>query len=171
MPITLRRATSADTAVLAELGAVTFTENFGHLYVPEDLRAFLDENHSEAAYTKLLTNPNYALWLAEHAGYAIGYVQAGPCGLPHADVQPQDGEIKRLYLRNGTQGNGTGRLLMDAALVWLLRDGPRTLWVSVWSENDGAQRFYERYGFTFVDEYHFIVGQQRDREFMYRRLA
>jgi ribosomal protein S18 acetylase RimI-like enzyme len=60
---------------------------------------------------------------------------------------------------------------MDVAMAWLLRDGPRALWVSVWSENDGAQRFYGRYGFAFAGEYAFIVGQQRDREFMYRRPA
>ena len=71
----------------------------------------------------------------------------------------------------GIQGGGTGRALMDAAMAWLLRDGPRPLWLSVWSENLGAQRFYARYGFGFVAEYEFIVGAQRDREFMYRRLA
>jgi RimJ/RimL family protein N-acetyltransferase len=60
---------------------------------------------------------------------------------------------------------------MDAAMAWLLRDGPRTLWLSVWSENPGAQRFYARYGFAFAGEYAFIVGAQRDREFMYRRPA
>ena len=58
-----------------------------------------------------------------------------------------------------------------ASLAWLLRDGPRTLWLSVWSENPGAQRFYARYGFAFAGEYAFIVGAQRDREFMYRRPA
>ena len=56
-------------------------------------------------------------------------------------------------------------------MAWLLADGPRTLWLSVWSENFGAQRFYARYGFEFMAEYEFIVGQQRDREFMYRRVA
>ena len=28
----------------------------------------------------------------------------------------------------------------------------------------------DRYGFEFAGEYAFIVGEQRDREFMYRRL-
>ena len=60
---------------------------------------------------------------------------------------------------------------MDAMLTWLLADGPRTLWLSVWSENYGAQRFYARYGFEFAGEYEFLVGAQRDREFMYRRVA
>ena len=172
MSATIRRATPADAAVLAELGTATFVETFGHLYTSEDLHAFLEESHSVDAYAHTLADPRYALWIAEDAtGHATGYAQAGPCGLPHADVRPEDGELKRLYVRAGTQNAGTGRALMDAAMAWLLRDGPRTLWLSVWSENPGAQRFYARYGFAFAGEYAFIVGAQRDREFMYRRLA
>ncbi|HJW45615.1 MAG TPA: GNAT family N-acetyltransferase, partial [Lysobacter sp.] len=82
-----------------------------------------------------------------------------------------DGELKRLYLLASAQGSGVGARLFDEALTWLEREGPRTLWISVWSENYGAQRFYARYGFEKAGEYDFIVGQQRDHEFMYRRLA
>lgn len=171
MSATIRRAVPADAAALAELGAATFVETFGHLYTPEDLQAFLDESHTVEAYATVLANPDYALWIAEADGRAIGYAQAGRCGLPHADVRPEDGELKRLYLLRDAQNGGTGRALMDAAMAWLLCDGPRTLWLSVWSENFGAQRFYARYGFDFAGEYEFIVGEQRDREFMYRRPA
>jgi ribosomal protein S18 acetylase RimI-like enzyme len=166
----IRRATPDDAQALAELGTATFIESFGQLYVPRDLQAFLDESHSFGAYTKVLANPDYALWIAERDGRAIGYAQAGHCGLPHAEVKPEDGELKRLYLLKSEQNGGAGRALMDAAMAWLLHDGPRTLWLSVWSENFGAQRFYGRYGFEFAGEYEFIVGEQRDREFMYRRL-
>ncbi len=62
-----------------------------------------------------------------------------------------------------------GAKLMQTAMDWLLRDGPRTLWVGVWSENFGAQRFYARYGFERVGEYLFPVGQTNDHEFIFRR--
>lgn len=166
----IRRATPDDAPALAEVGAATFIESFGQLYGPADLQAFLEESHSVAAYAKALANPDYALWVAERDGCAIGYAQAGPCGLPHADVKPEDGELKRLYLLKSAQNGGVGGALFEQALAWLERDGPRTLWISVWSENYGAQRFYGRHGFEFAGEYAFIVGEQRDREFMYRRL-
>lgn len=169
MALQIRRATPGDARTLADLGTRTFVESFGHLYAPEDLQAFLDESHSEPAYAKALADPAYALWIAEHDGTAIGYAQAGPCGLPHADVKPGDGELKRLYLARDAQGNGVGARLFEEALRWLERDGPRTLWISVWSENFGAQRFYARYGFAKAGEYDFIVGRQRDHEFIYRR--
>lgn len=167
--LVIRRAGPDDAAALAEVGAATFIESFGHLYVPADLQAFLEESHSVDAYAQALANPEYALWIAERDGVAIGYAQAGPCGLPHADARPVDGELKRLYLLKGEQNAGIGQALFDQAMAWLQRTGPRTLWISVWSENFGAQRFYRRHGFEFAGEYAFIVGAQRDREFMYRR--
>ncbi len=169
MTTNIRRATIDDASTLADLGRVTFIEAFGHLYTPEDLQAFIDDSHSVAAYARALENSNYALWLAERDGLAVGYAQAGPCGLPHAEVQPGDGELKRLYLLRSAQNGGVGLALLDTALAWLQRDGPRTLWISVWSENYGAQRFYGRHGFEHAGEYEFIVGEQRDREFIYRR--
>jgi ribosomal protein S18 acetylase RimI-like enzyme len=168
----LRRAVPGDAPALAALGARTFVESFGHLYSQEDLQAFLDESHAPGAYARLLADPAYALWLAlDEAGTAVGYALAGPAGLPHGDVKPGDGELKRLYLRADAQGGGIGARLFEQALAWLERDGPRTLWISVWSENLGAQRFYGRYGFEKAGEYEFIVGQQRDHEFIYRRDA
>jgi ribosomal protein S18 acetylase RimI-like enzyme len=168
---TLRRATPSDAAALSELGATTFTESFARLYHPDDLAAFLAEHHSEAACAATLADPRYAVWLLEEDGRPIGYALAGPCGLPHPEVRAGDGELKRLYLRRAAQNGGGGALLCDAALAWLERDGPRQLWISVWSENAGAQRFYARRGFEKAGEYEFVVGRQRDHEFIFRRRA
>ena len=101
----------------------------------------------------------------------IGYVTACPAHLPHPDVAPGDGEIQRLYILQGHQGGGRGTLLFETALEWLERDGPRTLWIGVWSENYGAQRFYARHGFEIVGEYSFMVGNHADRELITRRPA
>lgn len=106
---------------------------------------------------------------APHA--PIGYVTACPAHLPHPDVAPGDGEIQRLYILQGHQGAGRGTLLLETALEWLERDGPRTLWIGVWSENYGAQRFYARHGFEIVGEYSFMVGNHADRELITRRPA
>ena len=101
----------------------------------------------------------------------IGYVTACPAHLPHPDIAPGDGEIQRLYILQGRQGAGRGTLLLKTALEWLERDGPRTLWIGVWSENYGAQRFYARHGFEIVGEYSFMVGDHADHELITRRPA
>ena len=170
MTATIRRATPDDAATLSRLSARTFVETFGHLYPPDDLQAFLADAYAVGKQHTILSHPDYAVWLLEDAGEAVGHAAAGPCGLPHAEVAPGDGELKRLYLIKDQQSCGWGSRLFETALAWLERDGPRTVWLGVWSENFGAQRFYARYGFEFAGEYEFIVGAQRDHEFMYRRL-
>ena len=166
---TIRRATPADAAVLSELGARTFIETFGHLYPEEDLRGFLDAAHSPAYYLRAIDDPDNALWIAEVDGAAIGYAMAGCCTLPHDHVAEGDGELKRLYVAQAARNGGIGARLFAEAMRWLERDGPRTLWIGVWSENHGAQRFYARHGFVHVGEYEFPVGGVRDREFILRR--
>ena len=100
----------------------------------------------------------------------IGYVTACPAHLPHPDVAPGDGEVQRLYILQGHQGGGRGTALLRTALDWLERDGPRTIWIGVWSENYGAQRFYARHGFEIVGDYSFMVGDHADHELITRRL-
>ena len=171
MSLTIRRATSTDAHALCDIGRRTFVEAFGHLYGADDLNAFLQESHSPDVYACYLVDETYALWLLEDGNAAIGYALAGPSGLPHPDVAAADGELKRLYVLPGAQNGGWGGKLFQGALDWLQRDGPRTLWISAWSENLGAQRFYARHGFEKVGEYEFPVGRVRDREFMLRRRA
>jgi len=168
---TIRRAGVADAEVLSALAARTFTETFGHLYPDEDLQAFLLEAYAVERSRIVLAHPDYAIWLLEADGHAIGHAAAGPCGLPHPQVREGDGELKRLYLLSEYQNGGWGGRLFDTALQWLQREGPRTLWIGVWSENFGAQRFYARHGFVQVGEYDFPVGKVRDREFILRREA
>ncbi len=165
----IRRATVEDASTLSTLAERTFTETFGHLYPPADLQDFLREAYAVERQRVILAHPDYAVWLLERDGVAIGHAAAGPCGLPHPQVGPGDGELKRLYLVRDEQGCGWGRHLLVTALDWLEREGPRTLWLGVWSENLGAQRFYARHGFRRAGEYLFPVGATNDLEFIMRR--
>jgi GNAT superfamily N-acetyltransferase len=165
----IRRAGPGDAETLAAIGAETFAETFGHLYPPRDLAHFLAEQHGPARARADLSDPRKAVWLAEADGSVIGYALAGPCDLPHTEVAVGDGELKRIYLRGAAQKGGLGGRLFETAQAWLLEAGARMVWIGVWSENYGAQRFYARRGFRKVGEYGFPVGESVDREFILRR--
>lgn len=169
MSTTLRRAVPEDAETLSALGARTFTETFAHLYPPKDLAAFLAYAYGLERTRRDLADPEKASWILERDGQAIGYALAGPCDLPHPDVEPGHGELKRIYVLKDHQGGGRGSVLLNTALDWLERDGPRPLWIGVWSENFGAQRLYGRMGFEKAGEYFFPVGEIQDLEFILRR--
>lgn len=167
--LVIRRAGPGDAATVSRLAARTFSESFGHLYPDEDLQAFLRDSFAVEKQALILARSDYAIWLLERDGEAMGHAAAGPCGLPHAQARPGDGEIKRLYVLRELHGGGWGGRLLQTALDWLQRDGPCALWIGVWSENLAAQRFYARYGFSRVGDYQFPVGRVRDLEFILRR--
>lgn len=165
----IRRARPEDAEILAELGARTFSDTFAHLYDPADLADYLVEAYGLERTRADLADPAKALWLVEDGDRPIGYALAGPCALPHDDVTPACGELKRIYFVKDRQGAGMGGRLFAEVMAWLQAGGPRDVWIGVWSENYGAQRFYERHGFAKVGEYGFKVGRTVDREFILRR--
>lgn len=167
----IRRAGSADAEALSAIGAQTFTETFGHLYPPQDLSEFLAEAYGLERTHADLADPRKASWIVEADGVPVGYALAGPCGLPHDDVSATCGELKRIYFLKAWQGSGLGGRLFAATMEWLTASGFRDLWIGVWSENHGAQRFYARHGFEKVGEYGFRVGSVVDHEYILRRIA
>lgn len=169
-PPTLRRAAPNDAPTLAALGAATFTETFGHLYPPEDLQTFLVGSHSVDAWTRALANPRRAVWIAVLADSTpIGFIAVGACKLPIENREPTAGEIQQLYVLARYHNLRLGSRLMDLGLEWLEAQGRTPLYIGVWSENLGAQRFYGRYGFGKVGEYGLPVGKTVDREFILKR--
>lgn len=167
----IRRAVPADASALAELGAATFVETFGHMYSTENLAAHLARVHSIEAHAAVVCEPDSGVWLAvDETEYAVGYAVAGRCKLPVQSLEPNAGELKQIYVRASHQKHHLGSKLMNVALDWL-EHHYSPLYIGVWSENLGAQRLYARHGFEKVAEYEFQVGEHRDRDLILRRGA
>jgi ribosomal protein S18 acetylase RimI-like enzyme len=161
-----RDATSADAALMAEIGPRTFVETFGHLYTKENLQAFL-ENHSEANWRSELEDPRFAVRIAEVDGQAVGFAKIGPPSLPFEPRGPS-AELRQLYVLAPWQGEGIAHALMGWAIGHSKALGARDLYLSVFVDNHRARRFYERYGFDFVGTYAFMVGSHEDEDHVMR---
>lgn len=164
--VAYRDATVADAALMARLGARSFTETFGHLYTPDNLAAFL-ENHSPENWAGELADPRYAVRIAEVEGEAIGYAKLGPPSLPFR-VEGPTAELRQLYVLTPWQGEGVAAVLMDWVVGEARERGSGTLYLSVFVDNERARRFYARYGFEAVGRYDFMVGTHADEDIVMR---
>ena len=165
--VQFRNAGLNDAAALAELGAQSFTETFGHLYAPDNLEAFL-LNHSAERWRVELSDPAYAIRIGEADGRAVAYAKLGPPGLPF-EPRGRPVELKQFYVLKPWQGSGAAGELMDWVLDAAVRLGGDELYLSVFTENHRARRFYERYGFEPVGTYAFMVGSHADEDIVMRR--
>lgn len=166
MTVTYRDATPGDAAAMAALGRRTFTETFGHLYRPEDLAAFL-ESHSEERWLAELCDPAFAVRIAEADGTPAAYAKIGPPALPF-DPRGPSIELRQFYVLAPWHGTGVSHALMEWGIAEARRRGADDLYLSVFVDNHRARRFYERYGFTFVGPYAFVVGTHEDEDHVMR---
>ncbi len=167
MPI-LRPASLDDVPALAKLGRDSFRAAFEHLYRAEDLAMFLEEVYSEQAVAEEIAD-NRCIHRLAFDGKAL----TGFCKLRQPSWYADDSDAQnpialgQLYTDPTRTGNGIGAALMDWAVAEARKRNCDAIQLSVYCENYGAQRFYERHGFTKTADITFQVGEQIDDEFLY----
>ena len=166
MNVTYRTAGPRDAAELAELGAATFVDTFGHLYRPDDLALFLT-SHTAAAWANELADPAFAVRVAEGDGGLIGYAKLGP---PHLPFEPRGeaAELRQLYVVEAAKGGGIARTLIEWVIDRARARCADHLYLSVFTENHRARRFYEKFGFEEEGTYAFMVGNHADEDIVMR---
>ncbi len=73
-------------------------------------------------------------------------------------------ELKQLYVEAPYHGRGVSHQLIEHYFDWARSEGAVDHYVSCWSENHRALRFYAKYGFEVVGSYTFYVGDHQDDE-------
>ena len=166
----LRPIVLADLDALVALSRRAFTDAFGHLYSPEDLAAFLDTYRAPGRFAAMIDDPNAMVLVAEDDGALVGYCtvqfRKGFAERPEpAPARPCI--LGQLYCSGEATGKGTGAAMLERAIEEARERGCDAMQLSVYSENFGAQRFYQRHGFRHVADIDFWVGNHRDDEFLY----
>jgi GNAT superfamily N-acetyltransferase len=166
MSVTYRNATVRDAEALSELGTATFVATFGHLYQPNDLEIFL-QNHDPELWTKELTDPAFAVRVAELDGKLVGYAKLGP---PHLPFEPRGeaAELRQLYVVEEMKGQGIAQALIEWIIDRARERRAEHQYLSVFTENHRARRFYEKYGFEPEGTYAFMVGTHADEDIVMR---
>ncbi|RJY09231.1 GNAT family N-acetyltransferase [Aurantiacibacter aquimixticola] len=166
----LRPASLSDAEPLAQLGRTSFCAAFQHLYRPEDLKSFLTEVYSVEAVRTEIADPKITHRLAQdrEGSPLAGFVKmrAPSWYAEHSDAA-RPISLGQLYTDPQRTGEGIGAALIDWAIDYSRSEGHDAVQLSVWSQNYGAQRFYQRYGFAKIADIHFLVGKQVDDEFLF----
>lgn len=161
----IRRATVADAATLAKLGAETFTTSFGEQNTPENVAKHLATAFGVEIQQREIADPAITYLIAEQDGHIAGYAQVRDGTAPAQVTGPAPVEVRRFYVVHAFHGTGIAQALMDSCAEEARTRGGRTLWLSVWSVNPRAIRFYTKWGFQDVGALVFMLGDdaQEDR--------
>ena len=170
--ISVAKANLATATRLADLGRQTFSETFAATNTPEDMAAYLAESYSPAIQLAQLQDPRCTYLLAEMQGQLVGYALLATdstLGLGPDNTTTKQLEIKQLYIIEDWIGTGLGGALMRRCLEVAQAASVSAVVLGVWEHNERAKAFYQRYGFREIGEVAFKLGEDVQRDLIYRK--
>lgn len=165
----IRRATIDDLDGIAVLARRTFLEAYQATNDPAHLREHLESEFAPERIRDVLLSRDAVMLLAARNGRLAGYAQLrfdSPCPEPAGEPAL---ELARFYVDSSEQGAGIGGDLIRDIVRLAAESGHRGVWLQVWERNPGARRFYERMGFSVVGETGFMMGRERQSDFVMMR--
>jgi ribosomal protein S18 acetylase RimI-like enzyme len=170
-------AVETDLPELAEVAAVTFPLACPPAVRAENIAAFIDENLSEGRFRDYLADPDRAVLAAREDRRIVGYVMLIR-GVPDDDDVQQAVtlrpavELSKMYVLPDSHGVGISAALMTAALQHATELDAKCVWLGVNQQNQRAQRFYTKHGFTINGTKTFRLGAGIENDYvMVRPLA
>jgi ribosomal protein S18 acetylase RimI-like enzyme len=168
--MTIKRCTLDDISELQSVCRKTFAETFADQNSEEDMKKFLDESYATDVLERELSDTDSCTYLAlNDAGKALGYLKINV-----ADAQTEEGydnslEIQRIYILKEAKGQGIGTEFMKIAENKARELGLSYIWLGVWEHNYAAQKFYKRKGFIKFSEHVFVLGDDKQTDYLMKK--
>lgn len=116
------------------------------------------------AYTHPWTHGNFADSL--RSGYHAQMLVAGETVIGYyvAMLGVDEVHLLNITVDPAYQGQGWGRIMLDALALWARAQGAQWLWLEVRTSNTRAQQVYDRYGYRRVGERRNYYPAEHGRE-------
>ena len=75
-------------------------------------------------------------------------------------------EIERIYILPAHKRKGLGKKLIHFASQYGKDSGVETIWLGVWEKNEPALHFYKNLGFCITGEHSFMLGQDKQTDYL-----
>ena len=169
LEVKIRKCDISDLVILRQIAYQTFDETFRHLNTPENMKAYLDKAFDLAKLQQELSNQFSAFFFLFTENQLVGYLKVNQ-NQAQTDLQdPKSLEIERIYVKQEFKGKGLGRILIDKGIEVAKENNKEYVWLGVWEKNQAAIAFYKKMGFREVDTHHFVMGEEKQTDFIMRK--
>ncbi|SFK68116.1 Ribosomal protein S18 acetylase RimI [Lachnospiraceae bacterium KH1T2] len=149
----------------------TFSETFAEQNTEEDMNKYLDETYNDDVLSKEISDKDSKIFLAyDDNGEVLGYLKVN-----RGSAQTEKGyegslEIQRIYIAKAAKGQGIGSKFMELAENQAREWKLSYIWLGVWEFNYQAQKFYKGKGFTRFSEHVFVLGEDKQTDFLMKKV-
>lgn len=162
----IRNANISDVPELARFAEAAFRDAFAKDNSKEDMDAYCRSSFSESIQRKEVSDPQVITLVAVENESIIGFAQWVKDSKNKSVASKKTCELKRLYVDAQWHGKGIAQGLIESVIQQSKELEFDILWLGVWENNPKAIRFYEKYGFIKVGEHDFMLGSDRQTDWI-----
>lgn len=161
---------AADLPELAAVAAQTFPLACPSSATAENIAAFIDEQLSQARFADYLADPGRLVLIAREDGRMVGYAMlirgVHDDEVARAVLLRPAVEISKIYVLPDSHGAGVADALMVEALERAKVIDAKCVWLGVNQQNQRAQRFYAKHGFSVNGTKTFRLGTGIENDYV-----
>lgn len=167
--VIIREASKADASVIAHMSRRTFYDTFALSNTKADMDKFMNEQFTYEQLVEEVGAAGNIFLLAQTPDEILGYARLRLNNNPPSLGVVNALEIARLYVEKKAIGRGVGNALMAAGIAQARHLGCSCVWLGVWEHNERAIRFYQYHEFVKFDEHPFLLGNDRQTDWLMKK--
>ena len=164
--IEIRLAGKDDTQLIAGISKITFEETYSAYNSKENMNLFVSEQFGPEILGDELASGSNTFFLALLDGRPAGYLKLTEDQAPEGLHGKNAIEISRVYALQRVIGKGVGKALMQCAIDFAAEKEKEIIWLGVWEHNERAISFYSKWGFVKFGEHDFLLGNDRQNDWL-----
>lgn len=158
--ICIKKAGSEDAIAIKKLALETFLESHGHSAPEEDVSEYTANKFNVENILLELNDPKNIFHILYIQGEIAGYSKV-LFNTPYEKITALNScKFERLYILEKFHDKKFGKKLMDFNLDLAKKNKQTSLWLYVWTENERAIKFYEKYNFQRIAETVFQISER-----------
>jgi ribosomal protein S18 acetylase RimI-like enzyme len=169
MALIFRECVMDDLFTLRELSCKTYSDTFGNMNTPSNMKAYLEQAYNIGKLRDELSNSNSTFYFLYTDDKLSGYLKLNEYKAQTDIYDPQSLEIERIYVTKEFQGKGLGSALMKKVIDSANIRKKSYVWLGVWEKNHKAISFHKKNGFYVIGTHSFFMGEEEQTDFIMRK--
>jgi ribosomal protein S18 acetylase RimI-like enzyme len=146
----IRKAITKDIPLIRQLTFKVWPQTYAAILSQQQIDYMLEMMYSEPELKKQMTD--------DACQFVIVYDESEPVGFAaYQEIKPTAWKLQKIYILSSQQGKGTGKFVIDYITKEIQPKGATELQLQV-NRHNKAKGFYEKIGFTVIEEADFDIG-------------
>ena len=166
MEFDFRTLNISDAQALLNFAKNAFIDSYGHLNTPENMAIYINANFTFDKIENELSDSTNIFRGIFSEKKLVAYTKLQPNSYDDSNPTLKAIELERIYVAKELHRLKMGERLMNQCKTYAKSNGYSELWLGVWDQNEKAIGFYKKMGFEIFSSHVFVLGTEKQNDYL-----